>query len=101
MAALDWILHFGSRNTSKLDVHASLGDKVNQYVLTLASNAEDSLFPLREECHGRGQRHILSTSGPETWTSERDPHSRDRDAAIQDVRMHLDSWRVSNSNRRP
>ena len=90
----DKVLHFGSRNTSTLDIHASLGDEVNQYVLTLASNAEDSLFPLREECHGRGQRHILSTSGPETWISERDPHSRDRDAAIQDVRKHLDGWRV-------
>ena len=67
---------------------------MNQYLLTLASNAEDSLFPLREECHGGGQRHILSTSGPETWISEHGLHSRDRDAAIQDVRMHLDSWRV-------
>ena len=90
----DKVLHFGSRNTSTLDIHASLGDEVNQYVLTLASNAEDSLFPLREVCRGRGQRRILSTSGPETWISERDPHSRDRDAAIQDVRKHLDGWRV-------
>ena len=90
----DRILHFGSRHTSKLDIHASLGDEMNQYVLSLASNAEDSLFPLREECRGGGQRHIFSTSGPETWISEHDPHFRDRDAAIQDVRMHLDSWRV-------
>ena len=62
----DKVLHFGSRNTSRLDIQASLGGEVNQYLLTLASNAEDSLFPLREECHGGGQRHILSTSGPET-----------------------------------
>ena len=90
----DKILHFGSRNTSRLDIHASLGDEVNQYLLTLASNAEDNLFPLREECHGSGRRHILSPSGPETWISDPDPRNLDRDAAIQDVRMHLDSWRV-------
>lgn len=90
----DRILHFGTRNTWKLDLHASLGDEVNQYLLTLASNAKDSLFPLREECHGSGRRHILSTSGPETWISEPDSHNLHRDAAIRDVRMHLDSWRV-------
>ena len=67
---------------------------MNQYVLTLASNAKDSLFPLREECHGSGRRHILSTSGPETWISEPDSHNLHRDAAIRDVRRHLDGWRV-------
>ena len=90
----DKVLHFGSRNTSNLNIHASLGDEVNRYVLTLASNAEDSLFPLREECHGSGQRHILLPSGPETWISDPNPRNLDRDAAIQDVRRHLDSWRV-------
>ena len=89
----DRILHFGSRITPQLDVHASLGSTSNQYALTLASNAEDSLFPLREECHDSRLEHVLSTSGPEAWISQRDPHNLDGDA-VRNVRRLLDSWRV-------
>jgi predicted ATPase len=42
------ILHFGSKNTKEIHFHLSFENEVNQYKLTLAPTAGDSLYPTRE-----------------------------------------------------
>ena len=94
----DKILHFGFPNTSKMDIHVSLGNEANHYAIALASNAEDRLFPLRETCVGSVDGHPVTTGSSggythEAWISQRAPHNQDGES-VRSVHEHLDSWRV-------
>ena len=46
----DRMLHFGSKMTSALRAHVSLGSGVYEYTVTLAPTAADGLSPTRETC---------------------------------------------------
>ena len=77
----DKILHFGSRSTSELRVHVSLGGEVNQYEITLVAANPDALAPLRETCTTSVDGQPLTTTfregsyGHEAWISHRDGYS--------------------------
>jgi predicted ATPase len=67
----DQVLHFGSKVTKQIRVHASFENEKNQYAITLQPTRDDSLFPSQEEVSywERGnyprpyQQILLSRSG--------------------------------------
>ena len=42
------VLHFGSKTTSKIEIHVSFDDESNQYRIVLESNQSDGLYPSTE-----------------------------------------------------
>jgi predicted ATPase len=44
------VLHFGSKTTKEIYIHLSFEDETNQYEITLAPAAGDTLFPSAERC---------------------------------------------------
>ena len=91
----DNVLHFGSRATKRLRIHASFQKERNQYEISLETTAIDDLVPQYESIY--------------FWKSDQYPSPLDRqipsagrEAGISTasgpiasyVRRHLDSWRL-------
>ena len=94
----DRILHFGSKTTSKIHLHFSFEDGVNQYELDLQPNDADELVPTSEFVYFWSDKkrfpdgpygESLSRSGKEAGISV--PKQRGISGY---VRSHLDQWRL-------
>jgi predicted ATPase len=92
------VLHFGSKTTSKIRIHLSFAQKVNQYSLTLSTTEDDGLFPSSEEVRFWGDK-----SYKEPYTESLSARDQGREAGISDptlqrtgswVRLRLGSWRI-------
>jgi predicted ATPase len=93
----DKVLHFGSKVTSRLDIHISFLGGKNQYEITLGATEDDQLYPQSETVYfwdkARYQRPYgegLSAKGMEAGIS--DPKQASKIGNY--VRNHLDRWRL-------
>jgi predicted ATPase len=90
------ILHFGSKVSKTLTIHASFEGEINQYQVALVPTDTDELIPLKELVyywdkghHARPYSRALSRAGKEAGISV------DNSTAIsQYVRAHFDRWRL-------
>ncbi len=93
----DRMLHFGTKMTSELRAHVSLGSGVYEYRVTLAPTAADGLSPTSETCVEHRDGHPLKSAArgyrTEAWISHRDRYGLD-DESVHRVRDYLDGWRV-------
>ena len=90
------VLHFGSKTTSKIKIHISFSDGVNQYEIELGSTQSDQLHPAGEEVaywdksqYPRPYTESLRVRGLEAGIS--DPNCK---KIANFVRRHLDRWRL-------
>lgn len=93
----DRLLHFGSRTTSRLTVHISFENEINQYEISLEADDADGMFPQIETAYFWDKERYLQPLGKTLY-------GRDGEAGISDsqvqsgitryVRQHLDNWRL-------
>ena len=91
----DRLLHFGVRNTKRLDVHITFKGEVNQYEIQMEPTALGELIPIGEAVyfwdkknHDRPYGTQLERVGNEAGISA------SRSGIPGHVRGHLDSWRL-------
>jgi predicted ATPase len=89
------VLHFGSKTTSRIEIHISFRDEVNQYTIELAPAPGDQLYPANETVLFWNKQY--SNPLPERLMP------RGREAGISDpnhkgiagyVRGHLQRWQL-------
>lgn len=90
------ILHFGSKVTSRLNIHVSFEDGTNQYEVTLVATEDDQLRPISEtvyywekSAYSRPWNRVLTSSGKEAAISKSGLAGTE-----SYVREHLGRWRV-------
>ncbi len=89
------ILHFGSKNTSRLTIHLSFENEANQYKIQLSPSESDNLFPSEEVVYFWNKEDY---SKP--YERNIDPYKGDagisnpgiKDNIAKYVRHQLDSW---------
>ncbi|MCB1983818.1 MAG: AAA family ATPase [Burkholderiales bacterium] len=92
----DKILHFGTKVTSKLEIHISFQDEQNQYKIILQPTENDELVPELEkvyfwdkEKYSSPYQEIISRDKKEAGISV-----KSNSKVANFVRDHLDSWRL-------
>lgn len=92
----DSILHFGSKQTSEINLHVYLNDHVDQYEISLSPTVEDGLVPTSETVYFWKKNSYphpyaegLSSAGAEAAIS-----SKGSASVKAHVRSALQSWRV-------
>ena len=89
------VLHFGSKRTTVLSVHASFANEQNQYSISLVPTNTDELAPLSETVYFWDKRYPKPYSeglvrvGPEAGISSANPTK-----IGSYVREHFDRWRL-------
>ena len=88
----DKVLHFGAKETEEVYIHVSFQEGRSQYFISLRPGGRDELIPGAETAFSaNGDRTVLVRAAREAGMSE---IIEDASEVVQDVRRHLDRWRL-------
>ena len=88
----DKVLHFGSKETGEVRIDVSFQGGKSRYSISLRASGADELVPGAETVFSaNGDRTVLVRSAREAGMSE---IVEDASGVVQDVRRHLDRWKV-------
>ena len=88
----DKVMHFGSKETDEIRIDVSFQQGKGRYSISLRASSRDELVPGAETAlSSSGEKMTLVRAAREAGMSE---ITEDASDAVQDVRRHLDRWKV-------